>query len=82
MTTLFSSFLPCEQTCNTSCRARTTSSRSAKPAPSLSSLSSHIRSRFAPKQCSLDKTINTVNRHKQGRVLTLSRRPDVTGRDT
>ncbi|CAF98272.1 unnamed protein product [Tetraodon nigroviridis] len=67
---------------DTSRRAWTTSSCSARPAPSLSSLSSRIRSRFAPKRCSLDKTISTVNRHKQGHVLTLGRRSDVTGRDT
>lgn len=44
--------------------------------------SSHIRSRFAPKRCSLGKTINGVNGHKQDHILTLSRHPDVTERDT
>ncbi|TNN67982.1 hypothetical protein EYF80_021774 [Liparis tanakae] len=50
--------------------------------PSAPALSSHIRPRLAPKRCSLGKTITRVNRHKQEHILTLSRRPDVTERDT
>lgn len=42
----------------------------------------HLTSDFTPKQCSLGKTMDGVNRHKQDHILTLSRRPDVTERDT
>lgn len=61
---------------------KATSSNTARPSPSVSPLSSHIRSCFTPKQCSLGKTINRVNRRKQDYILTLSRHPDVTEHDT